>query len=61
LYRLIFFVGPLRWEYILGKPPIPFTGVPFCIIGNTFYQCFYASADVRTQRKKKNTEDEVNF
>ena len=26
-------VGPLRWEYVLGKPPIPFTGTPFYNIG----------------------------
>ena len=49
--------GPLRWEYDLGKPPIPFVGIPFCIIGNTHYQCFYASPDIRTLRNKQRKEE----
>lgn len=51
--------GPLRWEYILGKPPIPFTGVPFFIIGNTQYQCFFATADARTQKRRSEVEKTV--
>ncbi|XP_066928980.1 uncharacterized protein [Clytia hemisphaerica] len=50
--------GPLRWEYDFGMPPIPFTGTPFCIIGNTHYKCFYACPDSRTLRKRKLTEDD---
>ena len=49
-------LGLLRWEYNSGNPPISFTGTPFLIIGNTFYQCFFASADIRVRRKNEEWE-----